>query len=295
MANKKITELTALTTPDNADLFAIVDISLPETKNITYADLKAAVISGLGSVYQPLNSKLTTFAALADAAGVLTSDGAGHYSWGSAGSGLSPTGSDVGATSQIQVFTNGIKTAAQDGVDIQPFGTSAGNTGELRFYELAANGTNYTGFKSADNNGSGNTIWTLPAADGLNGQALKTNASGVLSWGSVASPAGSTGDIQFNTAGDLNANGDGYFVWDNSDHFQLLLKNSSGISFPSYSFVDAPTMGMYYDSGNLGITAASGNMILTCAGLSMNGNAGFTGTGTYINFTIENGIITSAS
>jgi hypothetical protein len=85
MANKKITELTALTTPDNADLFAIVDISLPETKKITFADLKTAVISGLTSVYQPLNSKLTTFAALADAAGVLTSDGAGNYSWGSAG------------------------------------------------------------------------------------------------------------------------------------------------------------------------------------------------------------------
>jgi hypothetical protein len=260
MANKKITELTALTTPDNADLFAIVDISLPETKKITFADLKTACITGIVS-------------------------------------GLSPTGSDVGATSQIQVFTKGIKTAAQDGVDIQPFGTSAGNTGELRFYELAANGTDYVGFKSKDGLGA-TTIYTLPELDGDAGYALTTNGSALLGWTAfpIANPpGGGENAIQYqNGDGGFSGNGDGFFNWD-PGNLQLLLKNESGISFPSYSFVDAPTMGMYYDSGNVGITADSGNVLLTCAGLSINGNAGFTGTGTYINFTIENGIITSAS
>jgi hypothetical protein len=38
-------------------------------------------ISALSTVYQPLNTKLTTFAALANASGVLTNDGSGNYSW----------------------------------------------------------------------------------------------------------------------------------------------------------------------------------------------------------------------
>ena len=43
MANLKISELTQLSSADNADLFAIVDTSVTETKYITYANL----VSGL--------------------------------------------------------------------------------------------------------------------------------------------------------------------------------------------------------------------------------------------------------
>lgn len=39
MANKKITDLTALTTPDPADLLIIDDVSAVETKKITFANL----------------------------------------------------------------------------------------------------------------------------------------------------------------------------------------------------------------------------------------------------------------
>jgi hypothetical protein len=39
MANKKITELTALTTPASTDVLAIVDVSGAETKKITVANL----------------------------------------------------------------------------------------------------------------------------------------------------------------------------------------------------------------------------------------------------------------
>ncbi len=66
---------------------------------------------------------------------------------------------------------------------LNPHGTSAGNTCELRFLELAANGSNYVGFKGADLI-AGNVIWTLPAADGTSGQILTTNGSSVLSWSS---------------------------------------------------------------------------------------------------------------
>jgi hypothetical protein len=48
MANKKITDLTALTTPDSADLLIIDDVSATETKKITYANL-TSVFATTGS------------------------------------------------------------------------------------------------------------------------------------------------------------------------------------------------------------------------------------------------------
>lgn len=49
MSNKKISEFTALTTPDNTDVMPIVDTSATETKKITYANLLAAIIAALPS------------------------------------------------------------------------------------------------------------------------------------------------------------------------------------------------------------------------------------------------------
>lgn len=70
-------------------------------------------------------------------------------------------------------------------IDINPQAPGAGNTGELRFKELKANGTTYVGLKAPDSISS-SVIWTLPTADGSNGQILTTNGSKVLSWTSAA-------------------------------------------------------------------------------------------------------------
>jgi hypothetical protein len=53
----------------------------------TFRSLVAADIPDLSGVYQPLNAKLTAFCALANAAGVLTNDGSGVYSWVAASTG----------------------------------------------------------------------------------------------------------------------------------------------------------------------------------------------------------------
>ena len=58
--------------------------------------------------------------------------------------------------------------------------------GELRLHEAA----NYVGFKAPAL--SGDQIYTLPAADGSNGQQLTTNGSGVLSWAAAGSGGGSS-------------------------------------------------------------------------------------------------------
>ena len=73
--------------------------------------------------------------------------------------------------------------------------------GDIRLGD--ADSSHYVGFK-APATVSSSLVWTLPAADGSANQFLKTNASGVLSWGTVDTstlmPLGGgtfTGDVSF--------------------------------------------------------------------------------------------------
>ena len=59
-----------------------------------------------------------------------------------------------------------------------------GATGAIRFADTDS--SNYVAFKAAGTISS-NVTWTLPSTDGTNGQFLKTNGSGTLSWASAAS------------------------------------------------------------------------------------------------------------
>jgi hypothetical protein len=99
----------------------------------------------------------------------------------------------IGATTPSSAAFTSVTSNGQIGHELKPFGTTAGTTGEIRFDELAANGTNYIGFKSPDALGA-NIIWTLPSADGSNGQVLRTDGAGNLSWTAPGSiPSGSAG------------------------------------------------------------------------------------------------------
>ncbi|MEK7867036.1 MAG: hypothetical protein AAB434_10165, partial [Planctomycetota bacterium] len=70
----------------------------------------------------------------------------------------------------------------QEAVRVGPFGVTPGETGEVRFRELVANGVNYTGFKAADVL-AGNTVYTLPPAfPTVNGQVLTSTTIGVMTW-----------------------------------------------------------------------------------------------------------------
>ncbi|MFA5878415.1 MAG: tail fiber domain-containing protein [Candidatus Staskawiczbacteria bacterium] len=69
----------------------------------------------------------------------------------------------------------------QAAIVLSPFGTSTGQTGEVRFLELAADGTNYVGFKSPDAISS-SAIFTLPSAFPASSGFLKSSNAGVLSF-----------------------------------------------------------------------------------------------------------------
>jgi hypothetical protein len=96
----------------------------------------------------------------------------------------------------VSITSTAFTSSGQAALSLGPFGVSAGNTGELRFLELAANGVNYVGFKSPDSITT-NRIWTLPSADGTNGQALTTNGSGTLSFTTVGGGSGSLQIVEF--------------------------------------------------------------------------------------------------
>ncbi len=92
-------------------------------------------------------------------------------------------GNSTGTTSlNINAGSGGGIFTSLAGLTLAPYGASPGNTTEIRFAELAANGSNYIGFKAPDDL-IGNAIWTLPDADGTAGQVLKTDGLKNLSWG----------------------------------------------------------------------------------------------------------------
>ena len=63
----------------------------------------------------------------------------------------------------------------------------------LKFFD--ADSSNHVGFKAASTL-AGDVVWTLPIADGTNGQVLKTDGTGELSWVDVAT------DVYISIAGD---------------------------------------------------------------------------------------------
>lgn len=75
-------------------------------------------------------------------------------------------------------WTSGVNIAA----GVFSIGGSATQGMELRLFEDTDNGVNYVGLKVADALGSSITF-TLPSADGTPGQALVTNGSGTLGFG----------------------------------------------------------------------------------------------------------------
>jgi hypothetical protein len=91
-------------------------------------------------------------------------------------------GAAGGSTTQIQFNNAGVfggsANLTWDGTNVQ-----IGAAGALRLADTDS--SNYVAFKSPGTVAS-NVTWTLPSADGTNGQALVTNGSGTLSFSTAA-------------------------------------------------------------------------------------------------------------
>jgi hypothetical protein len=94
--------------------------------------------------------------------------------WGSIGGGGTPGGSDT----QIQ-YNNAGAFAGASGLVTDGSNLTINAQGDLRFAD--SDSSNWVAFQAPATVAS-NVTWTLPDADGTDGQVIKTNGTGTLSW-----------------------------------------------------------------------------------------------------------------
>lgn len=148
-------------------------------------------------------------------------------------------------TGATQTTTGGIEkfTVNASGVQLPPTGAAAGNTGELRFLELAASGTSYTGFKAPDAM-TASEIYVLPDAAPSANRFLRAAAvaGGVsaLSWNQISLTADVTGILPVANGGSgtstaftqgsvIFAGAAGVFAQDNANLFWDDANNRLGL------------------------------------------------------------------
>jgi hypothetical protein len=176
-------------------------------------------------------------------------------------------------------------TGLQAALDAKVSGSAATTTvgGDLKLYEGTNNGTNFVALK-APNTLAADVTYTLPTADGTNGQVLATNGSGALSWatgGGGGTPAGSNTQVQFNNSGAFGASSALTF-----SGTQLSVGNGTEgtVYFNGSSFGLIKSLGdLYYDGNTQIFRTASGteSMRLVSSGALVlkGGNATPGGTG----------------
>ena len=170
----------------------------------------------------------------------------------------------AGLSCWIMMQGDTIDNAAVADASITPSKISGSNfafSGDLRLKD--ADGSHYVGFASPTTVTT-NKVWTLPAADGSNGDFLKTNGSAVLSWGSVDTStlmplAGGifTGDVTFDGA---TAGRD--ILWDKSADALIFNDNAKAIFGSSSDGIE-----IYHNASNSVINdAGTGDLLLQVGG-----------------------------
>jgi len=223
--------------------------------------VKAAAIAGTTTFQLPASNGISGY--------VLVTDGLGNTSWAVSGG---AAGSAAGVDTNIQfndagnmagnaAFTFDKATAALS------LGVASATTGKIAFYNaLSANATTIQG-----GNASAAVTYTLPTADGTNGQVLITNGSGALSWTTVASgltvgttaiTGGTSGRILYDNAGvlgELATTGTG----------NVVLATSPTLSSPTFTtpVLGTPTSGNF-STGTFTWPTFNQNTTGTAAGLS---------------------------
>jgi hypothetical protein len=122
----------------------------------------------------------------------------GLFTGNSTAAAFIPTGSTIPANGLYLPSTNtaGIATAGSGRVFVDASGNATiNNQGALRFAD--SDSSNWVAFR-ASSTVTGNVTWTLPPIDAtVSGHALKSDASGILSWGTAGGATGGGGDDVF--------------------------------------------------------------------------------------------------
>jgi hypothetical protein len=130
---------------------------------------------------------------------------------------VSITGLSTTATGTVLTLSDSVSTSTVNLI--------IDNQKEIRFRETTANGTNYVALK-APASLSADLTFTLPSADGTNGQALITNGSGVLSFTTISA---GTAWQSVQTTGFTAVSGRGYPCNTTSSAFTVTLPASPSV------------------------------------------------------------------
>ena len=130
-------------------------------------------------------------------------------------------------------------------------------TGELKLYD--SDDSNYVSFKSGGTVSS-NVTWTLPTADGSNGQVLTTDGSGALSWATASSadPSSADGD-SLGTASaewsDLYLADGGIVYFGNDQEITLTHSADSGLLLKHTATADDKPINLVLQTGETDMAA----------------------------------------
>ena len=179
---------------------------------------------------------------------------------------LKVTNSSSDVVLQPQVDAKDIKFNQYDGrtlLEVNDGGfvaiaNGATGPGQLRLYEDTDNGTNYTALQVGTQ--SGDITYTLPTADGSNGQALTTNGSGTLSWATASSadPSSADGD-SLGTASaewsDLYLADGGIIYFGNDQEITLTHSADSGLLLKHTATADDKPINLVLQTGETDMAA----------------------------------------
>ena len=144
------------------------------TPALTLSTTVTGLLKGNGTAISAASSG-TDYAPATSGTSILYGNGSGGFSNVTVGTGVDFT---AGVLTTTGVFTGTVTVS----------GTSA-SAADIRLGEDTDNGTNYIALKAPATVAS-NLTFVLPAVDGLDGQALITNGSGTLSFGSAGISTG---------------------------------------------------------------------------------------------------------
>lgn len=220
--------------------------------------VKAAAIAGTTTFQLPASNGTSGY--------VLVTDGLGNTSWASAGG---AAGNAAGIDKNVQ-FNDAGSMAGNAALNFDKstaslsLGTASVTTGKLAFYNGAT--ANATTIQAGS--ASAAVTYTLPTADGTNGQALITNGSGALSWTTVASgltvgttaiTGGTSGRILYDNAGTLGEKA----VTGTGD---VVLATSPTLITP---LLGTPTSGNLSNCTNIPVNQATGTLPVANGGTGL--------------------------